>query len=248
MSRSTSGVSPRSAHAERLFAGLPGTYERMGAVLSFGQDPRWRRFLAARVIRHAGHRPLVLDVATGTAAVARELARRRRDLRIVGLDQSEPMLREGAARVSSEALGDRIRLLVGRGEALPFPDELFDAVTFTYLLRYVEDPPAVLAELARVLKRGGVMAGLEFHVPRAPWSGPWLVYTRAVMPVVGRLVSRPWGEVGAFLGPSISAFYRRHPLEEQLGWWRASGLADVRSRVMSLGGGVVVWGLKGGSR
>ena len=228
-------TSERTRHAQALFAGLPATYERMGAALSFGQDPRWRRFLVGRVAEHLEPGGMVLDVATGTGAVARELGRRRPDARTVGLDQSEPMLRRAAAAGSGE-------LVLARAERLPFQDERFDGLTFTYLLRYVDDPTAALAELVRVVKPGGVVGSLEFHVPRGPWRTAWLAYTRGVMPVAGRVVSPAWREVGRFLGRSISGFYERYPLDRQLGWWRAAGVPDVRARLMSLGGAVVVWG------
>src|SRR5204863_6300754 len=122
----------------------------------------------------------------------------------------------------------------------------FDALTFTYLLRYVDDPAATLSELARVVRPGGAMASLEFHVPLRPWEPLWWLYTRAVMPAVGRLVSTSWYEVGRFLGPSISGFYERWPLDRQLQAWRAAGIGDVRARVMSPGGGRVIWGTKDG--
>ncbi|MGH2555425.1 MAG: class I SAM-dependent methyltransferase, partial [Actinomycetota bacterium] len=213
----------------------------VGAVLSFGQDPRWRRFMASRVPAGAGR---ALDVATGTGAVAIELARRI-TAPIVGLDQSDPMIRRGIDRVAGAGLSGRIRFILAQGERLPFPEETFDVVTYSYLLRYVDSPAETLAELARVLRPGGTMAGLEFHVPGSrAWRAGWHMYTRAVMPVVGRLVSRSWYHVGRFLGPSISSFYRRHPLQEQLTMWRAAGIDEVRVRVMSLGGGVVIWGTK----
>jgi demethylmenaquinone methyltransferase/2-methoxy-6-polyprenyl-1,4-benzoquinol methylase len=232
--------SERTVHARRLFAGLPGTYDLMAEVLSFGQNGRWRRFLASRV-EDVG---TGLDVATGTGHVALELARRSAGS-FVGLDQSEPMLREGGRRVARAGLSGRIRLVAGSADRLPFPDGSFDAVTFTYLLRYVDDPGFTLAELARVLRPGGTLANLEFHVPSAPvWRGLWSLYTRGVLPAAGRLVSRSWYEVGRFLGPSISEFYRALPLSSQLDLWRAAGITDVGARAMSLGGGVVIWGRK----
>ena len=214
----------------------------MGTLLSFGQDGRWRRFLVSRVERAAAV-GRVLDVATGTGLVARDILRRRPGARLVGLDQSQEMLRRARAHA-----GDRVRLVLGQGERLPFAEETFDALTFTYLLRYVDDPAATLAELARVLRPGGVLANLEFHVPPRPWTGPWLLYTRAVMPVVGRLASREWAATARFLGPSISSFYERYPLADQLSSWRTAGIADVRARTMSLGGGVVIWGTKADGR
>lgn len=237
------GLSPRVRHARRLFEGIASGYDVMGEILSFGQNRRWRRFLVSRVSAGAGSR--ILDVATGTGAVAIDLARRT-GARVVGLDQSEPMLRSGRARIRRAGHRDRVSLVLGRAERLPFPDASFDALTFTYLLRYVDDPRATLAELARVVRPGGVMASLEFHVPGHPlWRAGWWLHTRMGLPLVGRAASRQWYEAGRFLGPSISRFVRDHPLEGQAGMWRDAGLARVRARMMSAGSGVVLWAVKG---
>ena len=167
--------SQRTRHAGTLFAGIGPGYDRMGAILSFGQDARWRRFLVSRI---GPTRPLVLDVATGTGLVAREIVDAGIG-RVIGLDRSEPMLRSGSDRA---AIGN----VLGRAEELPFPDASFDALTVTYLLRYVDDPGATLRELARVVRPGGVVASLEFGVPPSPvWRGAWWAYTRIVMPVIG---------------------------------------------------------------
>jgi demethylmenaquinone methyltransferase / 2-methoxy-6-polyprenyl-1,4-benzoquinol methylase len=233
--------SERTRHARRLFAGLPGRYDLMGRLWSFGQDPRWRRFLVSQVMVAQDGR--VLDVATGTAAVAIELMHRT-GARVIGLDQSEPMLREGIQRVAEAGLADRMSFVLGQAERLPFPDAAFDALTFTYLLRYVDDPAATLAGLARVVKPGGTMAALEFDIPSPVFRPFWYTYTRLVMPAVGRVVSRPWYEVGKFLGPSISSFYDHHPLAEQLLMWEAAGIEDLQVKEISLGGAVVIWGRK----
>lgn len=230
-------LSPRVRHARRLFAPLGRRYDLMSEVMSFGENRRWRRFLVSRV--PPGGR--VLDVATGTAGVAIALA--RRSDRVVGLDQSEPMLLEGRERVRRAGLEDRITLLLGQAERLPFPDTAFDAVTFAYLVRYVDDLAATLAGMARVVRPGGVMACLEFGVPANPVSrAGWYVHTRVGLPAVGALASRDWFRSGRFLGPNISDFYRRHPLPEQLDMWRAASVRDVRARTMTLGAGVVTWG------
>jgi demethylmenaquinone methyltransferase / 2-methoxy-6-polyprenyl-1,4-benzoquinol methylase len=236
-------LSPRTEHARRLFAGLPASYEWLGAATSFGQDPRWRRFMVSRLKVGPEHR--VLDVATGTSAVARAIVRRT-GASVVGLDQSEHMVRQGVGRVARAGMRDRVRFVLGHGERLPFAEATFDGATFAYLLRYVDDVGATLGELARVIRPGGVLAGLEFHVPGGPWHPLWLAYTRGVMPVAGRLVSPAWWDAFRFLGPSISDFYARLPLPAQLDLWRAAGIEDARSRVMSLGGGVVIWGAKRG--
>ncbi len=131
--------------------------------------------------------------------------------------------------------------MLGEAEALPFPDASFDALTFTYLLRYVDDPAATLRELARVVKPGGTVGMVEFGVPpRRVLRLLWRLYTRLVMPALGRLLSRDWQEVGRFLGPSIEGFYERFPLPRLVALWESSGLTDVRVRRMSFGAGIVM--------
>jgi demethylmenaquinone methyltransferase/2-methoxy-6-polyprenyl-1,4-benzoquinol methylase len=225
-------MSTRTKHARTLFAGIAPEYEWMGGVLSFGQDRRWRRSLVSRVDAPRG--ASVLDVATGTGLVARALA--ARGYRVTGLDASEPMLRSG------EAAGPRV---VGLAGALPFGDAGFAALTFTYLLRYVDDPAATMKELARVVTPGGVIASLEFHVPGARWArAAWRPYTRYVMPLVGSIVSPAWAKTGRFLGRSIEEYWREHPLREQLGWWEAAGIGSVHMGTMSNGAAIVTWGMK----
>jgi demethylmenaquinone methyltransferase / 2-methoxy-6-polyprenyl-1,4-benzoquinol methylase len=237
-------TSPRKDQALQLFEGLPRRYDLAGALLSFGQDPRWRRATVRQVAASSGDR--VLDVATGTGMVATALVRRY-GCSVVGLDQSPDMLAGARAKLDADPrLAAQIELVRGEAESLPFADGEFDHLTFTYLLRYVDDPGATLSELARVVKPGGRIASLEFMLPpNAVARSLWRVYTRAFMPALGRLISRDWYEVGRFLGPSITNLYRRLPLDRQLELWRAAGIADVQARVMSLGGGVVIWGTRG---
>ena len=230
--------------ARDLFDGLPARYDRLAELLSFGQNGRWRAEMVSHV---AGTDGVILDVASGTAGVALQLAERSR-ARVVGVDLTEQMLRQGLRRVAAAGLRDRVALVAGKAERLPFPDGYFDALTFTYLLRYVRDPQATLAELARVLKPGGTMASLEFCVPAgAFWHPAWLAYTRVVLPAGGLLLGgREWFRVGRFLGPNISAHYRRYPVAWTAEAWQKAGLTDVRTRVMSLGGGLVMWGKRAG--
>jgi demethylmenaquinone methyltransferase / 2-methoxy-6-polyprenyl-1,4-benzoquinol methylase len=277
--------------ARDLFAPLPARYDLLAEVLSFGQNGRWRSAMVDRVLPADG---LILDVASGTAGVALQLAARGgrprsaaggapggeangghrgsaagaagnaasgalreaadgaaggTGARVIGLDLTEEMLRQGHRRVAAAGRDDQVSLVVGRAEKLPFPDGCFDALTFTYLLRYVRDPQATVAELARVLKPGGTMASLEFCVPTgALWHPAWWAYTRLALPAGGFLLGgREWFRVGRFLGPNISAHYRRYPVSWTVEAWQQAGLTDVGARVMSLGGGLVMWGIRAGA-
>lgn len=225
-----------TAFARTLFAPLGPTYDRYAALLSFGQDARWRRFLVSRIDAEPGE--TVLDVATGTGAVALKLLARCK-CTVVGLDQSPEML-----AVARQRLPAGVRLVEGTADALPFPDASFDALTFTYLLRYVSDPRVTLNELARVVRPGGTIAGLEFAVPSGAWRPLWELYVRVGLPVAGRVISPGWSEVGRFLGPSIREFYERWPEARLLELWRDAGITDVQSRRLSLGGGIVTWGTR----
>ncbi|MGN6169669.1 MAG: ubiquinone/menaquinone biosynthesis methyltransferase [Solirubrobacteraceae bacterium] len=237
--------SARKRHALELFADLPARYDQMGALLSFGQDPRWRRALVDAIAPQPGQ--CILDVATGTGLVANELARRGQ-CEVVGLDQSEEMLQGARKRLAADPqLAKRISLVRGEAERLPFGDEEFDALTFTYLLRYVDDREATMRELARVVKPGARIGMVEFGVPRNPAArSVWRLHARAGLPLVGRIVSRRWYEVGRFLGPSIEQF---DAAESDLpGLWRRAGIGEVRARRMSFGAGLVMWGARDGDR
>jgi demethylmenaquinone methyltransferase/2-methoxy-6-polyprenyl-1,4-benzoquinol methylase len=256
--------------ARDLFGPLPARYDSLAEILSFGQNGRWRSAMVDHVlptgdgalradgdgarmgdaVRADGDETeteggVILDVASGTAGVAL-LLEARSGVKVVGVDLTEEMLRQGHRRVVAAGRAERIGLVAGRAEQLPFPDRHFDALTFTYLLRYVQDPQATLAELARVLRPGGTMASLEFCVPAGGlWRPAWWAYTRMLLPAGGLLLGgREWYRVGRFLGPNISAHYRRYPVSWTVRAWEKAGFTDVGVRVMSLGGGLVMWGTR----
>jgi demethylmenaquinone methyltransferase/2-methoxy-6-polyprenyl-1,4-benzoquinol methylase len=222
--------------ARELFAPLGPTYERYATLLSYGQDPRWRRFLVSRIDAGPGDR--VLDVATGTGMVARELVRQK-GCSVVGVDQSPEMLAQARGRANG-----KIELVEASAESLPFADGEFDALTFTYLMRYVADPAATLAGLARVVKPGSTVAGLEFGLPQGVWRPLWELHVRAALPTAGAAARNGWREVGSFLGPSIRGYWASWPLERQLEAWRGAGIGEIGTRRLSLGGGIVTWGRK----
>jgi ubiquinone/menaquinone biosynthesis methyltransferase len=222
--------------ARRIFNGIGATYERAGAVLSFGQDARWRARLVDSL--HAAPHDVVLDVATGTGLVARAVSERY-GCEVVGLDRSADMLSAAAAR------DGHIPLVRARAESLPFADESFDHLTFTYLLRYVDDPAATMRELARVVRPGGRIAALDFGVPTNPLlRAMWRIYTSIGLPLFGRAISSQWASVGAFLRGSIERFNAAHPQHDVERNWREAGLVDVQVSRMSFGAGVVMTAVK----
>lgn len=224
-----------AAPPREIFAPLGPTYERAGRLLSLGLEAGWRARLAETAAPADGQR--ILDVATGTGLVARAL-RDRAACVVFGLDVTPQMLR--SARPSAG-----IHYVAARAERLPFADGGFDGLTFTYLLRYVADPPSTIRELARVVRPGGRITSLEFYRP-GPWPlrlGWWL-YTRIALPLIGRALSREWSSVGSFLGRSISGFYDRHSLREVEAMWREAGIQEVRSEVLGLGAAVVTTGIR----
>lgn len=241
--RATAEYADNNAVARAVFAGLPPRYDRLGRLLSFGQDRRWRGQVVEVTAAAAPRR--VLDVATGPGGVGLAIADAT-GASVVGVDLNLPMLQQAAANVQAHQPPAQMQLVAARGEQLPFADGSFDAVSFAYLLRYVDDPAATLRELARCVRPGGSMACLEFYVPpRLLWRAAWRIYVGLVLPVAGLVTGgRPWWRVGRFLGPSIRRYYGDHPLAWHVEAWRRAGFVDVGWRVMSFGGGLVMWGVR----
>jgi demethylmenaquinone methyltransferase/2-methoxy-6-polyprenyl-1,4-benzoquinol methylase len=232
----------RNRSARRLFDGIAQRYDLLSEVMSFFQFGRWRRFLVSRLNVRSGD--TVLDLCTGTATVAARMAKTF-DVKVVGVDLSAGMLQGARRRISGRRLDRRVSLLLGRAENLAFADGCFDAVCFTYLLRYVDDPAATLEEIARVLKPGGCLISLEFGMPGNVFArGLWHAYAKAALPLATRFLSPGWRELGSFLGPNIEAFCRSYPLERLRQMWMDQGISDVRVKRLTLGGGVVMWGTK----
>ena len=243
LAESQPAVPVRRTLAQDLFDGVAPSYDTWAQVLTFFQYLRWRRFLVSQMALRP--RKLVLDVCTGTAGVALEIADHH-DGQIVGLDVSHSMLEAGLRAVEKRSLDGRVQLTQGRAEHLPFPDETFDTVVFTYLLRYVQDPDATIRELSRVLKPGGELLSLEFGIPEALWvRAIWRIYNRVVMPVMTLPVSGSWHRMGCFLGPSISGFCQRYPVDRLAAIWRDNGIPLVETRPLLQGAAIVMWGTKG---
>jgi demethylmenaquinone methyltransferase / 2-methoxy-6-polyprenyl-1,4-benzoquinol methylase len=219
-----------SRHTVRLFSPIAPNYDRWSAVLSLGQDPRWRSEMVSRL--NLPHGARVLDVAAGTGLITSLLE--RDGLSAVALDPASNMLVRARQRGAQAVLGT--------AEALPFPDATFDGLTFGYLLRYVRDPLDTMRELVRVVRPGGPIGMVEFGRPGGIWGPPWWLYTRIGLPVAGVMAGPGWSQVGRFLGPSIDVFHRRFPPATLDEIWEQAGLTDVRMAHRSLGGGLLMWG------
>jgi demethylmenaquinone methyltransferase/2-methoxy-6-polyprenyl-1,4-benzoquinol methylase len=228
--------------ARALFAPLGGDYDRWAAILSFAQDPRWRRFLVEHV--PVGPDARVLDVATGTGAIACAIVRRY-GCRVVGVDQSPQMLEGARERIGKAGLSDRIELRLGSAEELDLAEGSFDALTAGYLLRYVDDPLRTVMDLLRLVRPAGPFALLDFSVPpNVAARGLWHLYTGVGLPVLGRMVSPGWADVGRYLRPSITAFDAAYPPPALRELLLEAGAANVNTRRLSLGGGLVAWGVR----
>lgn len=222
-------LAPSSQTAQVLFAPIASNYERWSALLSMGQDPRWRAEMVARL--EAAPRARVLDVAAGTGLISRLLE--ARSYEVVSLDVSAEMLKVARRRGATAVLAT--------AEHLPIPDGAIDALTFGYLLRYVPDPLAAMRELARVLRPGGAIGMVEFGRPRGPWRPLWWLFTRLVLPAAGLMAGRGWSRVGRFLGPSIDSFADRYSDRALIALWESAGFTEVCLVRRSLGGGLLMW-------
>ena len=220
----------RGAAVERMFSAIAPRYDFLNRLLSAGRDRAWRR----AAVREAGvpRGGRLLDVCAGTADVAMEAARQFPDARIEGVDFSPPMIALGQAKVARAGLAERIRLQVAPAEALPYPDDTFDAATVAFGLRNIPDRLQSLREMLRVLRPGGRAVVLEFTTPPNPlFRGLYLWYFRQVLPRIGRLVS---GHRSAYdyLPASVAEF---PPPEGVAVWMREVGLREVSYRSMTSG-------------
>lgn len=225
---------------QTLFTGAARGYPLLSQALSFGQYLRWRDRLVAVAGEHgidAGSR--VLDVATGTGLIARRLAQQT-GAQVTGIDLTKAMLHAARAHTRDDHAR---RLVIGDARRLPVVEDHFDAVTMSYLLRYVEDPQATLNHLVAHVRPGGLFAFIEFHVPdQALLRGLWRLHTRLVLPVGGAIAGPGWWRVGRFLGPNIDAFWQDKDRTTIRGYLEKAGLEDIQVETPSFAGGLVAYG------
>jgi len=187
-----------------LFNSVAKNYDILNTLFSMGIDRLWRR----RLIQEIGSANSVLDIATGTAEVAIEALNSLNKAYVIGIDPSGEMLGLGRKKIESLRMNEKITLVQGAAESLPFKDDTFDGVTIAFGIRNTVDPLKSLKEMKRVLRPGGKAGILEFAVPQNRVFSPvYMFYLRNVLPFVGSLFGTK--KEYKYLGDSISGFPQR---------------------------------------
>lgn len=212
-----------------MFDAIAERYDLLNRIISLGIDQGWRRRTVAALGLRPGAR--VLDLATGTGDLAILVAESEPQAAVVGLDPSEKMLAIAARKVAAAELAERVELITGDAERLPFPDASFDGITMAFGIRNVPDRPRALAEMARVLRPGGRVAILELSEPRRGIIAPLArFHVHTLVPRLGALLS------GAaeyrYLERSIARF---PPPEEFAETMRGAGLEVLEVRPLTFG-------------
>jgi len=216
-----------------MFDDIAPRYDLLNHLLSFNIDKIWRRKVSKMISK--GHPATILDVATGTADLAIQLAKDNAQAQVTGVDLSQAMLDIGKEKVAKEGLGRQIHLMTGDAQHLPFPDHSFDAVSVAFGVRNFEDLNAGLKEMKRVVKPGGTISILEFSQPsRFPMKQLYGIYTKHILPVIGRVVSKH-PSAYTYLPQSIKTFNEKNDLVTMM---RNMGLENVSKK--NFCGGIAV--------
>lgn len=222
-----------------MFDHIAPTYDRLNHLLSFGIDRLWRRKTVRRVA--AGHPRRILDLATGTGDLAVAMTRRMADAHVTGLDLSVEMLAYGQQKVERKGLADRIRLVEGDAEHLPFGSDEFDAVTIAFGIRNFGDMDAGLREAVRVLRSGGRICILEFSTPSGRLFGPlYRFYFHRILPRIGRMISHD-DAAYRYLPDSVDHFPNNLLFLRRM---ERAGFTDCRSRRLMRGIAYIYEGVK----
>lgn len=225
-------VSPHehTAMVRDIFASIPRTYDLVNRLISCGQDTHWRRFVADKASLFATRR--FLDVATGTADLAIEVARRHPNGSVTGLDYTEEMLRQARKKIRKKKLLPGVNLVRGNALALPFPAESFDAAAIAFGIRNVTDRITALREMMRVLVPAGQVLVLEITFPKRRFLRPFYrVYLHGIIPLAARLLS-PNPEAYRYLGDSIARFPSPQAFQHMM---TQAGLVRVKARPLTGG-------------
>ncbi|WP_395053908.1 bifunctional demethylmenaquinone methyltransferase/2-methoxy-6-polyprenyl-1,4-benzoquinol methylase UbiE [Flavobacterium sp.] len=187
----------------QMFDTISGNYDGLNRVISFGIDIKWRRKVLNLVAARNPNN--ILDIATGTGDLAILMAQTNAT-KIIGLDISSGMLEVGKKKILDKKLENKIEMIVGDSENMPFPDNHFDAITVSFGIRNFETLDKGLAEILRVLKPNGIFVILETSNPtKTPYKQGYKFYTKNILPVIGKLFSKDNVAYG-YLSESASVF------------------------------------------
>ncbi|MDR3628716.1 MAG: bifunctional demethylmenaquinone methyltransferase/2-methoxy-6-polyprenyl-1,4-benzoquinol methylase UbiE [Desulfocapsaceae bacterium] len=225
----------KGQQVQRMFDAIAGRYDLMNRVMTLGQDQKWRRFVVQRAGDPGGGR--VLDLATGTGDIAALIKQSHPDALVIGSDFSRNMLKEARRRFPGAAISWQ----ACDANHLPFADNVFEAVTFGYLLRNVEDSLAVLREVHRVLRPGGRAVCLDTTPPAKNLLYPLVrCYFRFGIPLLGRCIASDEAAYSYLTGSTMDFF----TAQALAGLFRQAGFVDVGFRKFMLGTIGIHWGCK----
>lgn len=186
---SGNNISNKRQVVESMFDAIAWRYDFLNHFLSLGIDTLWRKRAVKEIGRNTVN-PVILDVATGTADLA-IASLKIRPASVTGVDISKNMLSEGLEKIRKLRLDDKIKLMVGDSLSLPFADGSFDVAMAAFGVRNFAEPLKGLAEMNRVLRKGGFIMILEFSRPaRFPFRTLYNFYFLNILPFVGKLFSR----------------------------------------------------------
>ena len=213
----------------QMFDTISGNYEGLNRVISFGIDIKWRKKILNLV--RAKNPKNILDIATGTGDLAILMAQTNAT-KIIGLDISSGMLEVGKKKILDKKLENKIEMIVGDSENMPFPDNHFDAITVSFGIRNFETLDKGLAEILRVLKPNGIFVILETSNPtKTPYKQGYKFYTKNILPIIGKLFSKDDVAYG-YLSESASVFPFGEALNNIL---RKIGFIEVQDMPQTFG-------------
>ncbi len=228
----------KKENVRQMFNNIASSYDFLNHFLSLGIDNLWRRKLVKIIVKRNPDK--VLDVATGTGDLAIAVSKQSKAA-ITGIDIAEDMVSIGQRKILNRKLNHQIDLRVADSENIPFSDNQFDAAIVSFGVRNFENLDKGLSEMCRVLKKGGMIAVLEFSRPRKfPVRNLYLFYFKQILPRVGRMVS---GDKGAYtyLPDSVSQFPDGEDFIRHL---QASGFVENTEKRLSFGIATLYTGIK----
>ena len=213
----------------QMFDTISGKYDGLNRVISFGIDIKWRKKVLKMV---ADTKPdTILDIATGTGDLA-ILMSNTSATEIIGADISAGMLEVGRKKIAERKLDNKIEMVLGDSENLPFENNHFDAITVAFGVRNFENLEKGLSEILRVLKPGGIFVILETSVPtKFPFKQGYRFYSKYILPAIGKLFSKDKSAY-AYLSESASVFPHGEALNNIL---RKIGFIEVKNMPQTMG-------------